>query len=436
MCSIISPTVLRRPKVTIHILFASALLACSPSGNAKGATGVKKPVQKPKSAISDEQVKKTPTVEEPDHKKGWTTFRGSPRRTGRSFVKGPRKATLKWVFRTEGRVYADVAIASDGTLYIASHDHHLYAVSPDGREKWSYDAEGKIWTSPAVATDGTIYLGSDNDRLTALDPSGRERWIFSTAQPPEKGDKPEAGRWDVDTSPVLADDGTIIFGCHLYLYALRPNGMLRWYFQAAVGKAKIFSSPTLGHDGTIYFGTQGQYFFALNQSAKALWNIKTSGDNDSTPAVGNDGTVFFASDDGKVRAVAPGGNLKWEFDAGAPVRAPMAIGHDGTVFASTYNKSPFLIALDGKDGKEKWRYHIESGDGSFYGIQSGALIDSEGYVYFGGRDHYIYCLSPTGKLVWRYKTGNQVDSGPVLGPDGTLYVGSDDKRVYAFAPAS
>jgi outer membrane protein assembly factor BamB len=118
---------------------------------------------------------------------------------------------------------------------------------------------------------------------------------------------------------------------------------------------------------------------------------------------------------------------------GAPIRAPIAIGHDGTVLASTYGEQPFIAAFDPTAGEEKWRFPIEPGKGDMYGIQSGALVDRDGYVYFGGRDRYVYCLSPAGELVWRHETGDQVDSGPVLGPDGTLYVGSDDGRLYAFA---
>jgi outer membrane protein assembly factor BamB len=365
---------------------------------------------------------------------GWTTFRGTAQRTGRSVLAGPRRAELKWVFRTQGRVYADAAIAPGGeTLYVASHDHHLYAVGADGREKWSYDAKGKIWSSPAIGRDGDIYLGSDADRLVALYPDGRERWVFTTEQPVDKNDKPEAGRFDVDTSPALAADGTVIFGSHVTLFALRAtSGSTRWVFTAGVGKAKIFSSPALGYDGSIYFGTQGRFFFALDSSSKVLWHKKTGRDNDSTPAVGDDGTVYFGSDDGWLRAIAPGGTPRWEVEVKAPIRAPIAIGHDGTVFASTYGEHPYLAAFDPQSGKEKWRFHIAPGKGDMYGIQSGALVDKDGYVYFGGRDKKIYCLSPAGQEVWSHETGDQVDSGPALGPDGTLYVGSDDGRLYAF----
>jgi outer membrane protein assembly factor BamB len=409
------------------LLLAVSFVSCSPSRNASDPTSKKQPVAKtPKQGISKEAHKNDFTM------KGWTTFRGGERRTGRALVRGPRTPRLKWIFRAQGRIYADAAIADDGTIYVASHDHKLYAVDSNGREIWSYDAGGKIWTSPAIGKDGTVYIGSDEDRLIAIGPKGQEKWTFTTTVLPEKGKKHEDGRWDVDTSPVILADGTIVFGCHYYLYAVNPGGKMRWQFQAGIDRVKIFGSPTLGADGTIYFGTQGDRFFALNQSAKVLWELETGGDNDGTAAVGDDGTVYFGSDDGKIRAVAPGGVLKWEADVGAPIRAALAIGEDGTLFAPTFGKKPFLVAIESKTGAEKWRYHIEPGDGSYYGIQSAPLVDSEGYVYFGGRDHFVYCIDPAGKKVWRYQTGGEVDSGPVLGRDGTLYVGSDDKRLYAF----
>ncbi|MBN2528393.1 MAG: PQQ-like beta-propeller repeat protein [Deltaproteobacteria bacterium] len=370
-------------------------------------------------------------------KHGWTMFRGNRRRTGAADVAGPTTANLKWVFRTGGRIYADAAVSTDGqTVYVASHDHSLYAVDTDGRKKWSFDTGGKIWTSPAISDDGRqIYVGSDEDALFALSSNGKMNWKFVTRERPQKGEaKPEAGRFDVDTSPLLLDDGTIVFGCHLKLIALRPAaGDLRWAFAAGVGSAKVFSSAAQSLDGTIFFGTQGDYFFAINHASNVLWSKQTGGDNDSTPVVDIDGTVYFASDDGIVRSVASGNVQKWQVKLGSAIRAPLGLSTHGTLYVSTYGPTPFVAALDKNTGKEKWRFHIEPGIGDFYGIQSGVTTDSAGRVYFGGRDGYVYCLDSSGKLIWKHRTDDQVDASPVLGPDGTLYIGSDDGRLYAFA---
>lgn len=366
--------------------------------------------------------------------RSWPVFRGDVNHSGAAAVKGPRSPRLAWVFRTRGRVYADVAVAGRGTVYVASHDHRLYAVSHEGTEKWRFDAGGKIWGSPAIGPDGTVYVGSDADTLFALNSDGTVKWSLTTTLPPAPGKKDHDGKWDIDTSFVLGKDGTVYFGCHYYLYAVEPSGRVAWRFQAGLDRVKIFSSPALAADGTIYFGTQGKRFFAVDGRSEVLWNLETEGDNDSSPAVADDGTVYFGSDDGRVRAVAPGGALRWERDLSGPVRAPVSISPKGVILASTYGREPFIAALDRETGEERWRFHIEPGEGAFYGIQSGAAVDEDGYVYFGARDHHVYSLTPRGKLAWRFETGDQVDGGAVLGPDGTLYIGSDDKRVYAFAP--
>ncbi|MBN2340870.1 MAG: PQQ-like beta-propeller repeat protein [Deltaproteobacteria bacterium] len=367
---------------------------------------------------------------------GWPMFRGNRRRTGSADVAGPREAKLQWVFRTKGRIYADAAVTKDGkTIYVASHDHFLYAVDTEGRKKWSFDTGGKIWTSPAISDNGDVYVGSDEDALFSVSADGKMNWKFVTTEAQKKGEpKPEAGRYDVDTSPLILDDGTIVFGCHLNLIALRPAaGDLRWAFAAGTGRAKVFSSVAQSLDGTLFFGTQGNFFFALNQVSEVQWHIETEGDNDSTPVVDLDGNVYFASDDGVVRSVAPGNKIRWTLDVEAPVRAPLGLSSSGVLYVPTYGQAPFVAAVDAETGAEKWRFRVEAGVGDFYGIQSGVITDAKGYAYFGGRDGYVYCVSPDGQLVWKHKTDDQVDASPVLGPNGTLYVGSDDGRLYAFS---
>jgi len=342
---------------------------------------------------------------------------------------------LKWVFRTSGRIYADAAVTEDGEMiYVASHDHYLYAVDADGKKKWEFDTGGKIWTSPTVDERDRVYIGTDADALFALESTGELAWKFVTFEKRKPGEPGfGAGKFDVDTSPLILEDGTIVFGCDFKLIALKPlTGELRWVFTAGKGRDKVFSSAAVSPLGTIFFGTQGDFFFALNQSASVLWHFETGGDNDSTPVVDVDGNVYFGSDDGIVRAFSPVGRELWKTKTGAPVRAPLGLYNNEVLYVPTFGNEPFVAALDRETGRELWRFYIQPGEGDFYGIQSGVTTDMDGYAYFGGRDGFVYCISPQGKLVWKFETGDHVDSGAVLGPDGTLYIGSDDRRLYAF----
>ena len=57
-------------------------------------------------------------------------------------------------------------------------------------------------------------------------------------------------------------------------------------------------------------------------------------------------------------------------------------------------------------------------------VKSAATVSGE-VVYVGSKDDHLYALdAETGELVWRYKTGGDVDSPTVSG--GMVYVGSND----------
>ena len=74
----------------------------------------------------------------------------------------------------------------------------------------------QLFSSPAVATDGTIYVGSTDTRLYALDPNGNIKWIYET------GDQLVA-------SPAIGSDGTVYIGsADRQLYAINPDGTLKW----------------------------------------------------------------------------------------------------------------------------------------------------------------------------------------------------------------
>jgi outer membrane protein assembly factor BamB len=56
---------------------------------------------------------------------------------------------------------------------------------------------------------------------------------------------------------------------------------------------------------------------------------------------------------------------------------------------------------------------------------------ANGVVYVGSWDYNIYALNArTGALLWKYTTGNQVNSSPAVA-NGVVYVGSSDYNVYA-----
>ena len=67
-------------------------------------------------------------------------------------------------------------------------------------------------------------------------------------------------------------------------------------------------------------------------------------------------------------------------------------------------------------------------------IDAGIVISSDGTIYFGCHNNYLYALYPNGTLKWKYKTGGWIWCSPAIGSDGTIYVGSWDCKLYAVNP--
>ncbi len=66
---------------------------------------------------------------------------------------------------------------------------------------------------------------------------------------------------------------------------------------------------------------------------------------------------------------------------------------------------------------------------------SSAALATDGTIYVGSCDGFLYALNPDGTLQWNFVAGEEIASSPVLGTDGTIYVGSGSGDLYALDPA-
>ncbi|MDD5688935.1 MAG: PQQ-binding-like beta-propeller repeat protein, partial [Caldisericia bacterium] len=93
-----------------------------------------------------------------------------------------------------------------------------------------------------------------------------------------------------------------------YLYALNPDGTLKWKFETeGDGMHGIYSSPAIGSDGTIYVGTDDDYLYALNPDGTLKWKFKANNAISSSPAISSDGTIYVGVDEGDAFLYAIGG---------------------------------------------------------------------------------------------------------------------------------
>ncbi|HEY0426905.1 MAG TPA: FG-GAP-like repeat-containing protein [Pyrinomonadaceae bacterium] len=113
--------------------------------------------------------------------------------------------------------------------------------SAEGRVKWRFQAnDDYIYGRPGVnATDGTIYVLGINGHLYALTPDGGLKWIFTTRSFPSY------------QSVSVGANGTIYFAGGNVVFAVNPDGSLKWQVANPSG-GSVAAGPNVGPDGNIY----------------------------------------------------------------------------------------------------------------------------------------------------------------------------------------
>lgn len=186
----------------------------------------------------------------------------------------------------------------------------------------------------------------------------------------------------------------------------------------------------IDNNGILYFGSDDFYLNAAYHNGTVKWRCYTGNFNEATPAVGDDGTIYFASWNCFLYAFVPDGTEKWSHDCGSTISAGSpAIAPDGTIYVTTMDPKNLLVAVN-PDGTEKWRYQT----GQW--MTSAPAIASDGTIFFGSTDTYIYALNSNGTLRWRYKTGDYVMGSASIAADGTVYIASWDDYLYALNPVN
>ena len=284
----------------------------------------------------------------------------------------------------------------------------------NGNQLWEYVTDNIVTASPAVANDGTIYVGSEDVSLYAMNPDGSVKWTF------------ESGGGATSSSPAIASNGDVYFACNDgYLYAVDSDGNEKWKYNNG---DLFFSSPTIGSNDVIYFGSWDNALTALDSSGQLLWSFETARSVCSTPAIGLDGTIYVGDDDHTLYAIDQAGNLKWKYKTLTNYfRSSPAIGNDGTIYIGSNDRN--LYAFN-PDGSIKWTYL--TGDS----VRSTPSIAADGTIYVGSHDRNLYAINPDGTLKWQLPFPNSIYASAAIDAQGTVYVSSTNTEgdIYAINP--
>lgn len=316
----------------------------------------------------------------------------------------------------EGAGQATLTATVDGVSGSAT-----VSVFDQSKWEWVTGMSGSA-ASAAVAKDGTIYAAGTN--LYALNPDGTLKWEYAASHP-------------ILWAPAIAPDGTIYAGyegeSEDRLLALNSDGTLKWEHAFTNTFTRGYkTSPALATDGTLYV-VVGLYLHAIDPDGTVKWRypftmIQSTGGSYPAPSVAQDGTIYLSGIGSELRAFDSGGSLKWKFDPGASLDWSPAIGEDGTVYAGSDDGHLYAI---NPDGTLKWKYDT----GGW--VNSSPALAPDGTIYVGSGFGELHAINPDGTARWSCEPGGKVgsttssQSSPAVGADGTIYIGSPNGGVWA-----
>lgn len=237
---------------------------------------------------------------------------------GQLFAVDP-DGNVKWIAQVGPAIKSAVGLGADGSIYSPSSDGKLYAVSPQGQVKWTFDFGDHLGptplvtntqtgpgggaggasgigsgASPSIGKDGTIYIGANNSNLYAVAPDGSMKWLF-------EAERELAGIW---TTPALSADGSALyFGANKGgIYAVNAaDGSRRWQYPIY---GSVYASSLLDSRGVLYTGTTIEHLYASNTTTgELLWDLDVHNQVWCAPALRPDGTLIFADRGGLVQVI-------------------------------------------------------------------------------------------------------------------------------------
>ncbi|MFH0730777.1 MAG: PQQ-binding-like beta-propeller repeat protein [Pseudomonadota bacterium] len=388
--------------------------------------------------------------------------------------------TLKWKVLLPGDALqsenSTPAIGANGIIYLQLDDGNLTGFNPDGSIKWQTQTGG-AGSSPAIADDGTIYVGSLDHHLYALD--SESRGLANSSCPKQFQNKYNSSNymaigpedtlapdvpsnvqamivspsmlsltWDASTDNNGQATGYKLYRNGEYLgqtgigftdTGLTPStrycygicavdeagnasgispercletppaardGELKWKFQTGT----VTDATSLSKDGSIFLSSLGGYTYALTKNGTLKWKRIDLG---HYTTLSSDDTLYTITGwpDFNLIAFTSEGSVKWTFpNSNYDAFIRPAIAEDGTIYAG--NESGHILAIT-PEGTLQWELDTIS-------RWSTPIVASTGMIYVQASP--FYAISPEGVIQWQHDTGNVYQPAYAIGAEGTIYI--------------
>jgi len=315
-------------------------------------------------------------------------------------------------------------IVVDGTVYAASHDGEVMAISAqNGKRLWAVKTKLALSAGPEV-DGGLVALGSSDGEIIGLDAAdGKERWRKSIGS-------------EVLARPLIAKDVVVIrtVDGHVEGYS-STDGSARWAVDEQVPRLTLrgTSPPILAGDRVICGFDNGKVLAIDPRNGDVMWDaivnaphgrteLERLADIDAPPRVSGD-DIFVVGFQGRVAMLAlDSGQIWWARDASS--YRGFTMDEDNLYLT---NSDSVVIAMKRSDGAVLWENDTMKRRGlTAPALDGDALVvgDFEGYVHWLDK--------ATGTVVARQKTDGERISNSAVATDAGVFVQTDSGKLLAF----
>lgn len=275
-----------------------------------------------------------------------------------------------------------------------------------GRFKWRLTLPDQyVPTRPIVGPDGVIYAMGNFGHIYAVNPDGTLRWVVS----------PAGG---VSGCLGMLPNGSVVVGGDGGVQALSPiDGSTLWTFPI---QTPLLAGPSVGPDGNIYAADDSRWSqsvmgaFILSPTGQLVWSggkyYRRGGGWTPQEIKFGGGNAYFWSDYsstgdpdvlGGLNAIHLGGGLNWR------VTDAVGIMPDDNPNGGVALFRPSTIEMRNATSGTVWSQNL----GQFGGQpQVEAVVASDGRTYFTTTAAKLHAISPTGQILYSRLIGGIVSN--------------------------